>query len=69
MQRWGWIQRLGGRLAPASYGQTQGYVTSRDREIPTSDGGVRVVPELRITQLGVARAIARLNAGDLEVAS
>lgn len=69
MQRWGWIQRLGGRLAPAYYGQAKGYVTSRDREIPTSDGGVRVVPELRITQRGVARAIERLGSGDLEVAS
>lgn len=69
MQRWGWIQRLGGRLAPAYYGQEKGYVTSRDREIPTSDGGVRVVPELRITQRGVARAIERLGSGDLEVAS
>lgn len=69
MQRWGWIQRLGGRLAPASYGQSQGYVTTRDREIPTADGGLRVVPELRVTQRGVARAIERLNAGDLEEAS
>lgn len=69
MQRWGWIQRLGGRLAPAYYGQEKGYVTSRDREVPTSDGGVRVVPELRITQRGVARAIERLGSGDLEVAS
>lgn len=68
MQRWGWIQRLGGRLAPAHYGQSQGYVTTRDREIPTPDGGLRVVPELRITQRGVARAIERLGSEDLEVA-
>lgn len=60
-----WIQRLGGRLAPASYGQQNGYVTSRDRELPgvtNIDGGPMVVPELRVTQRGVARAIERLNA-------
>lgn len=59
-----WIQRLGGRLAPASYGQDQGYVTSRDREIVAPDGSQMVVPELRITQRGVARAIVRLKKGD-----
>ena len=58
-----WIQRLGGRLAPASYGQEQGYVTVRDREVTTTDGGVKVVPELRITQRGVVRAIERINKG------
>lgn len=58
-----WIQRLNGRLAPASYGETQGYVTVRDREVTMADGGTIVVPELRITQRGVIRAIERLNEG------
>src|SRR5690606_10297159 len=59
-----WIQRLGGRLAPASYGQQNGYVTSREKELPhitNIDGRPMVVPEMRITQRGVARAIERLN--------
>ena len=61
MSRAHWIQRLGGKLAPASYGQQNGYVTSRDTEVTTKDGGTIVVPELRITQRGVARAIERIN--------
>lgn len=61
MVRAGWIQRLGGRLAPASYGQAMGYVTTRNREVSTADGGRMVVTELRITQRGVARAIERLT--------
>lgn len=62
MIRGRWIQRLGGRLAPASYGQAMGYVTSRNREVTTGDGGSMVVPELRVTQRGLARAIERLTA-------
>lgn len=65
MLRAKWIQRLGGRLATASYGQQKGYVTTRDKELKhlTSFAGKPVViPELRITQKGVARAIERLNA-------
>jgi prophage antirepressor-like protein len=56
----GWIQRLGGRLAPAHYGQAQGYVTTREREVATQDGVALVVPELRITQRGIARATKAL---------
>lgn len=58
-----WIQRLGGRLAPASYGQDHGYVTVRDREVTTVDGGSMVVPELRITQRGVVRSIEVIKKG------
>jgi len=64
MLRVRWIQRLGGRLAPASYGQEKAYVTSRDRELPNVtniNGNPMVVPQLRITQRGVARAIERIN--------
>lgn len=64
MVRARWIQRLGGRLAPASYGQQNGYVTMREKELPhvtNIDGRSMVVPELRITQRGVARAIERLR--------
>lgn len=56
-----WVQRLGGRLAPASYGQDQDYVTSREKELTLADGGTIVIPELRITQRGVAQAVKRLN--------
>ena len=56
-----WMQRLNGRLAPASYGQRQDYVTARDKEVTTRDGSSLVVPEVRITQRGVARAIERLS--------
>jgi phage antirepressor YoqD-like protein len=56
----GWVQRLGGRLAPAHYGQAQGYVTTREREVATQDGLSLVVPELRITQRGIARVTAAL---------
>lgn len=56
-----WIQRLGGRLAPASYGQGHDYVSSRDKEVMLKEGGTLVVPELRITQRGVAQAVKRLN--------
>lgn len=56
----GWIQRLGGRLAPAHYGQAQGYVTTREREVATQDGMALVVPELRITQRGITRATESL---------
>lgn len=56
----GWVQRLGGRLAPAHYGQAQGYVTTREREVATQDGLSLVVPELRITQRGITRATAAL---------
>lgn len=59
-----WIQRLGGRLAPASYGQSRGYTTSRDLEVVRGDGSLMVVPHLRITQRGVARAIERISAGE-----
>lgn len=65
MLRAKWIQRLGGRLAPASYGQQKGYVTTRDKELKhltNFEGKPVVIPELRITQRGVARAIERLNA-------
>lgn len=57
MLRRGWIQRLGGRLAPAHYGQTRGYVTVRDREVLTCSQEKLVVPELRVTQRGVTRAV------------
>lgn len=52
-----WIQRLGGRNAPAHIGQARGYVTSIEREFYDGDGRLRVKPELRITQKGLARAI------------
>ena len=52
-----WIQRLGGRLAPAHYGQAQEYVTVREREFVARDGSRKITPELRITQRGLARAI------------
>lgn len=55
-----WAQRLGGRLAPAHYGETQSYVTVREREFVAHDGSRKVSPELRITQRGLARAIDRL---------
>lgn len=58
-----WIQRLAGRLSPAHYGQEQGYVTVRDREVKTADGGTMFVPELRVTRKGVVRAIERINGG------
>lgn len=58
-----WIQRLAGRLSPAHYGQEQGYVTVRDREVKTADGGTMFVPELRVTRRGVVRAIERINGG------
>lgn len=52
-----WIQRLGGKLAPAHYGQSQEYVTVREREFVAHDGSRKITPELRITQRGIARAI------------
>lgn len=57
-----WIQRLGGRLAPAHYGQAQEYVTVREREFVARDGSRKITPELRITQRGLARAIEVLLA-------
>lgn len=57
-----WIQRLGGRLAPAHYGQAQEYVTVREREFVARDGSRKITPELRITQRGIARAIEVLLA-------
>jgi anti-repressor protein len=59
-----WVQRLGGALAPASYGETHGYVTTRDREYVGNDGARHVRPELRVTQRGVARAIEVLLGHD-----
>ncbi|MCB9628188.1 MAG: phage antirepressor KilAC domain-containing protein [Sandaracinaceae bacterium] len=56
----GWIQRLGGRPAPAHYGIDRGYTTSRLREIPDGEGGLRTKTELRITPKGLARAIQLL---------
>lgn len=56
-----WIQRLGGRLSPAHYGQEQGYVTVREREIVNGDGEKKFVQELRITRKGVTRAIDLLK--------
>lgn len=61
----GWIQRLGGRLAPAHYGQSRGYVTTREREVSTQDGLSLVVPELRITQRGITRATGALLGAEL----
>lgn len=58
-----WIQRLSGKLAPASYGQQKGYVTVREKElkhVTNIDGSPMVVPVLRITQRGVTRAIERI---------
>lgn len=66
MRRRGWIQRLGGKLAPAAYGETHGYVTTREREFVGTDGERRVKPELRITQKGVARAISVLLEEEME---
>jgi len=66
-----WIQRLGGRLAPASYGEECKYVTVREREVMVrrQEGGdereeSRVFPELRVTQRGVAHAIKLLSKED-----
>lgn len=56
----GWIQRLGGRLAPAHYGQHHEYVTTREREVPHGDLTM-IVLDLRITQKGVLRAIERMG--------
>ena len=57
MLRRGWIQRLGGRMAPAHVGQARGYTTSIEREYYDADSRLRVKPELRITQKGLARSI------------
>lgn len=57
-----WAQRLGGKLAPAHYGQAQEYVTVREREFVARDGSRKITPELRITQRGLARAIEALLA-------
>lgn len=61
-----WIQRLGGKLAPAHYGQAQEYVTVREREFVARDGSRKITPELRITQRGIARAIEVLLAEEEE---
>jgi len=60
MHRRGWIQRLGGQLAPTSVGMERGYVTTREREFAGSDGARHVRPEMRVTQKGLARAIELL---------
>lgn len=64
MHRRGWIQRLGGQLAPTSIGMDRGYVTTRDREFVGSDGARHVRPELRVTQKGLTRAIELLLASE-----
>lgn len=63
----GWIQRLDKRLAPAHYGETTGYVTTRECAYTAPDGSERIRPELRITPKGVGRAIALFLAETGEV--
>ncbi len=55
LRRLGWAQRLDGRLAPASYGEGRGYVTSRLSEWSGADGATHARPEFRITPKGLAR--------------
>ncbi len=51
----GWVQRLGRRLAPASYGEERGYVVARLSEWRDLAGVNHSKPELRFTPKGIAR--------------
>jgi hypothetical protein len=60
----GWIQKLGGGLAPAHVGVDRGYVTTRERSWTDATGASHVRPELRITPKGIAKAIEFLLAAE-----
>lgn len=60
----GWIQRLDGSLMPAHAGTSRGYVVTREREWTEGDGSRHVRPEMRVTQKGLARAVALLLASE-----
>jgi phage antirepressor YoqD-like protein len=64
MIRNGWAQRLGNRLAPASYGERTGYVTSRLVEWSDATGTQHTRPELRVTTKGVARLARAFSPDD-----
>ena len=60
----GWVQRLGGTLLPASYGEQREYVTTRVTEYTDPKGVRRSSSELRITNKGLARLQKLLTRAD-----
>lgn len=60
----GWVQRLGGTLLPASYGEQREYVTTRVNEYTDPKGVRRSSSELRITNKGLARLQKLLTRAD-----